>query len=484
MSEEQIVKFNIDVINDYLEDEDLDFSIMKLKFLSDGNNSHGIPISTSMLEQYAPTIIGKPIVAKYNRYINDVEGHETDESVVGVIPNNAEIYWEETDNGKFACVDGVIFKLYAPDIYNIYKDKNGRNVSVEMTIDYQNNDPRLPVTGINIRAVTLLGLKYEPSCTLASSEIIQFSKANDFYENRLKTSDLKNYAERRKSQLAEKKTYKIDKSRDSVSNTSWGDVDKTDLQHKVMNAANRGDLVHSVYLQVKSGWEDTPSEKLKYPVMQLKGDTFVYNKGGISSARGYAETNDPDIAKKAINLQKKLGLNEEGESKTMAEEMKKNETKTDDQKAKEEKLAEELATANSKHEAALTEMEEKYKKELSDKDEIIMGQSQELEKQGQELEQLKQFKDEKEKEQKDAQMNETLAEVKQFVSEEEYVALQKEAEECNLEALSGWSNKAKALAFSKTKEVNPATGEILRMGIPKETTYTIEDEDTPWAGLK
>lgn len=40
---------------------------------------------------------------------------------------------------------------------------------------------------------------------------------------------------------------------------------------------------------VEDGWEDAPSEHLKYPVMELKGDTFVYNRDGLSSALGYAK---------------------------------------------------------------------------------------------------------------------------------------------------------------------------------------------------
>lgn len=66
-----------------------------------------------------------------------------------------------------------------------------------------------------------------------------------------------------------------------------------------MEASNKASLVKDVYMVVEDGWEDAPSEKLKYPVMQFKGDTLVYNKGGLSSALGYAKAeNDSAVVSK------------------------------------------------------------------------------------------------------------------------------------------------------------------------------------------
>lgn len=102
----------------------------------------------------------------------------------------------------------------------------------------------------------------------------------------------------------------VDKSKDKVSSTPWGDVDKASLMHKVLGASNYKSLVHDVYLVVEEGWEDRPSSSLKYPVMQLVGDTFVYNKAGLSSALGRAKGQSEDVvASKVESIQKKLGLN-------------------------------------------------------------------------------------------------------------------------------------------------------------------------------
>lgn len=70
-------------------------------------------------------------------------------------------------------------------------------------------------------------------------------------------------------------------------------------------------MVKDVYMDVEEGWEDAPSEKLKYPVMELKDDTFVYNRGGLSSALGYAKTEgNKDVVNKVESIYKKLDLDD------------------------------------------------------------------------------------------------------------------------------------------------------------------------------
>ena len=59
-------------------------------------------------------------MAKYDRFREDVRGHEIDEVIVGYIPPDAKITFEDSDNGTFAVVDGVISKLYANDVYEMY----------------------------------------------------------------------------------------------------------------------------------------------------------------------------------------------------------------------------------------------------------------------------------------------------------------------------------------------------------------------------
>jgi hypothetical protein len=109
---------------------------------------------------------------------------------------------------------------------------------------------------------------------------------------------------------------KVDKSKDAMSESEWGKVNKTTLRKDILDAKNYKSLVKDVYLIVEEGWEDAPSEKLKYPVMEIKGDTAVYNRYGLASALTYAKANNEEaIVSKIEGLYKKLDIDDEDKSK-------------------------------------------------------------------------------------------------------------------------------------------------------------------------
>jgi len=113
----------------------------------------------------------------------------------------------------------------------------------------------------------------------------------------------------------------VNKSKDAMSNSSWGSVDKTSLMHKVLHASNYKSLVHSVYLVVEEGWEEHPSSSLKYPVMQIKGNEAVYNRGGLGNALSRAQgQNETGVVSKIHGLYDKLGLNSDKKEMAMTEE--------------------------------------------------------------------------------------------------------------------------------------------------------------------
>ena len=192
-------------------------------------------------------------------------------------------------------------------------------------VHHEDEDDTKPVSSFNIVGVTLLGKDIQPSCKLATSSIVKFSveQAARDYMKYQKLHELIDFANNRRK-LMEGKIYKVDKSKESISETPWGDVDKIDLRDKIMEASNRSSLVKDVYMVVEDGWEEAPSEKLKYPVMQLKGDTLVYNRGGLASALGYAKaTDEKEVVKKVEAIYKKLDLDDEKEEAKDMEEAKK-----------------------------------------------------------------------------------------------------------------------------------------------------------------
>ena len=325
---EKLINFAVDTIqqiqfDDYDEKE---FAIAKVGFLSTRPNSHGLEISEKVLRECASTVLGKWMVAKMNWLGTDATTHESDEQIMGIFPKEQEIEFVEDDDGYLrAYATAVISKMYAKKYYDMFVDDNERAVSVEMRVETENgDDTNDKVLSLNIVGVTTLGKAVKPSCPESDVTMIRFSQEDaDAYFNKMNEHNLtplKKFAKERIESMA--KTYKIDKSKEAMSDKAWGEVDKTDMRDKIMEANNKATLVKAVYMLVEDGWEEAPSEHLKYPVMELKGDTFVYNRDGLASALGYAKKeNETTIVNKIEKIYKKLDLddNEGGKEEKMAE---------------------------------------------------------------------------------------------------------------------------------------------------------------------
>lgn len=309
---------------------DQEFAIAKLGYLSTRPNAHDLLISEKVLRKCANSVLGKWLVADMTNVI-DAGTHSKQEHIVGYVPTNQDVEFVTDKDGYLrAYVDVIISKIYAKDFCLIFEEDNNRAISVEMFAETSEDDDSI-VTAFNIVGVTVLGKDISPSCPQSDIVITRFSndQINQYY-NQIKHSEMKSltmlekFSIERKMQMAEAKTYKVNKSKESMSNTPWENIDKTSLRNKIMDATNKSSLVKDVYLLVESGWEDAPSEKLKYPVMELKGDTFVYNRNALASALGYAKKeNETSVISKLEKIYQKLGLDEGKEDNTkMAKEIK------------------------------------------------------------------------------------------------------------------------------------------------------------------
>ena len=306
--------------SDYDEQE---FSIARLGYISTRPNSHGIGISEDCLLESAPSALGKWVVA--NMVAGDCGSHDKEEHIVGMIPQDQEVEFVEDDDGYLrAYCDAIISKRYAADFCEIFEKDNNRAVSIEARFDMEDDDNAKSFT---ICGVTVLGQRIKPSCPDSDIEFVRFSEADaeDYYRARHvdAASSLKQFVETRKQSMAEKKTYKVDKSKESMSNADWSDVDKVALRDKIMGASNRAKLVKDVYLLVEDGWEDAPSEHLKYPIMAFDGDILVYYRRALSAALTYAKQNDETaVVNKIEKIYKKLDLDDtDGKEEKMSMEI-------------------------------------------------------------------------------------------------------------------------------------------------------------------
>lgn len=325
---EKLINFAVDTIqqiqfDDYDEKE---FAIAKVGFLSTRPNSHGLEISEEVLRECASTVLGKWMVAKMNWLGTDATTHVPSEHIMGSFPKDQDIEFVEDDDGYLrAYATAIISKRYAKDYCKMFDDDNERAVSVEMSVITENGeDINDNVLSFNIVGVTTLGKNVAPSCPESDVTMIRFSQEDaDAYFNKMNEHNLtplKKFAKERIESMAN--TYKIDKSKEAMSDKAWGEVDKTAMRDKIMEADNKATLVKAVYMLVEDGWEEAPSEHLKYPVMELKGDTFVYNRDGLASALGYAKKeNETTVVNKIKKIYKTLDLddNDGGKEEKMAE---------------------------------------------------------------------------------------------------------------------------------------------------------------------
>ena len=480
---EENIKLSLEDYPKFVNDDDPELAIAKALFLSTRPNSHKFNLSEEVLRKYASTILGKFLVGNLNIFETDVMSHETEPDIFGYIPLEQQVEFVRAEDGYLdAYVNIVVSKIYATKVYDLFLDDNFRNVSVEMRLMYENEDTK-DVAEFHIAGLTVLGKMVNPSVPNAHMEMVRFSQeeADNYYHNTF--SQIKQM-----EKLAEVgKRYKIDKSAKALSNDDWSNVDKTKLRNTVINAQNKSALVKAVYLKVESNWEDAPSERLGYPVMQLKGDTFVYNRNALANAKARAtQQNETEVLRKLNAIYNKLNLNEVTENNEQAEEKmakleekekdivmeqptedapKEDETKLandaepkeeEKEEVKEEKASEDSDSDKKDDEKQVEEEKSSDDSEKDDDDEDEKddklaekeAQCADLEAKCAELEaklsELEKFKADTEEKEKMAIVNQTLAQVKESMDAEQYAKFEEKANDCTLETVNAWRNEVLA----------------------------------------
>lgn len=487
--------------------ENSEFAIGEMGFLSTRPNSHQLNISETVLKESAPSVLGKWIVADMTGVV-DAGTHTEQEYIVGMVPRDQEVDFVYDEDGYLkSYVDVIISKVYAKNYCAMFESDNLRNVSVEMNVHTSEEDEH-EVLDFNIVGVTTLGKHINPSCPGSDIVFTRFSEteANAFFEDcKKKCSNLENFMDQRKNKMSEEKKYKIDKSKEALSDKPWGEVDKTKLRNDIMGASNKNTLVKDVYMLVEDGWEDAPSEHLKYPVMELKGDTFVYNRDGLSSALGYAKKeNVSSVVSKVEKIQRKLGLFKEGkEADTemstkyfdeieghkawadVIEEVQEHEgrdayvdsiekdhiiyTKDDVRyrveadikvdkddktvdadihwdtvkKDKDQKMSEKKEMSIDE---AMAEID-RLSKDVEDNKNIIMDKDKQMKDMEKELSELRAFKEAADKQTLAASVESVMSEVKDCLSDDKYKEFRDEGLQCSVDGVDAWANKVKAFCF-------------------------------------
>lgn len=293
------------------------FTILQVDVCRSGNNTHRLPITKEAIQDSAVSVKGVPILTKVRYDGKDFMGHEIDEIAVGYFSENEPQLVEGDDGELYIRTTAKIWKAYFDNVVEILKNKEGKtDVSMEMQV-LKGKEATPFEDGLIelfcIIGVTLLGVN--PSIKGAKATVLSFSELKRIGdEEDTVVGRLQQFANSRKN-IAQ--SYSVNET--TLKDTAWGDVDKTELRNKVMEAMNRDMLVHKVYALVEDGWQDAPSEHLKYPLMELVGDTFYYNRYALASALAYAkQENEGSVVSKVESLYKKFNLDDK-EDNDMAE---------------------------------------------------------------------------------------------------------------------------------------------------------------------
>lgn len=311
----KVNKYNIQDISDN------QLAKIEMWVVKSGDNKHNLPISEDAIKKAANTLVGKPILYKYNKYTKDFMGHEIDEIPCGVVLSKDDIRFEYDENGELWLVaTAYIWKYYCPEVMEVFEKHDGEKpISMEIQlVETKENGDKTEILSFVFLGVTLIG--DSPAIPNAKATVLKFSEMVEEVKKILFAVP--------KEDMGKGDPIKIDLSKEAADmTTSWGDVDKIKLRDTILKAKNYKTLVNKCYLVVEDGWEDSPSLKLKYPVCRIKDNTLVLCKSGCETALSFLERNaNADYYKSAKAKLKKyykiLGLDTSNFSCKDGEDMK------------------------------------------------------------------------------------------------------------------------------------------------------------------
>lgn len=453
---DELKKFSIDDIREVATEDSVEFAIARIAVLSTRPNTHKINITEEILRRDGKSVLGKWVVAKYDKWINDTTTHMPTETIVGIVPKDANITFEETEDGYVVMyVDAIISKIYATEVYKLFTKDNFRNVSVEMSTfnDVELPDGTTDITGLCIYGITVLGKKVNGSCPDANMKIVQFSEqqANEFYD----------------------KAFAFNKIKDMANDL----IQFADNQLKLNETKSKGEIMEeNKNLSEQPKDEDIimaePNQQEIDDTENIKGDDKVDEVKGEPKEEKVelAEAKEDDTQEKEMSC---------GDSKEMEEEQ------TEKEEPTEEKEMSEVEETKEMSEVELEGKEEEVEKTFSEqcvefadeehKEFVEKLFSCELKDMVEQVIELKKFMETTVKANTEKRFAEIMVEPKLCLGEKAYNVLFEEGSNLSLEELDSFEMKVKAFCEDAPKKQNDTNDELLRFACD-DTNVNINTE--------
>jgi hypothetical protein len=324
-------------IRDILNDKN--FLEIEIFAISDANpNRNKSHFTLESMQKGLESFNDKPILGFFNKQ-GDFESHN---GRVAYDPEEQVDYWDnsngeqilgfirqtdrkeivERDGLHWICCTAMIYTQYNyKQVKKLLKDRK-KKVSVEIAVlDSEMVDGVEYIKEFDLKGITILGsrngIQVKEGIEGAGLSILEVFDAARFSGQ--KQTIIQAYSQLEDDEKNKEdgnlaiedfaKALKVNKSKEAMSDTSWGDVDKTELRKRVVEASNFKEIADDVFLDLREGWEEGEVTKLKYPVMEIKGDELVYNRGALGSAKAYAEKNgEEEVLKKLKAIYEHLDL--------------------------------------------------------------------------------------------------------------------------------------------------------------------------------
>lgn len=313
--------------------DDERFLKLKIYVMHDKLNLNNSFFDMNTIEEAKESIKNIPILAyikKTEDEMKDFAGHEVVltavekdgekeykfyylERPIGVIPEINNYHYEEIEDKKYVVVDGYVWKTYANEALDIFERDGEKSVSMEIKIDngyFDKDNNYYVITKYRYLGITVLGDDVAPAMVNARAEVYEKLQ---YYQMIEELSEiLKSYMAGDVKMEEKKKEIEIDNSKESaIMEENWGDIDKSELRKEIMSAENYRELVKEAYLVIEDGWEEAPSEHLKYPHHVIRDGKLVVHKQGCQVAYAFLQKNDPNNEDAKAHLEKhykELGL--------------------------------------------------------------------------------------------------------------------------------------------------------------------------------
>lgn len=324
-------------IRDILNDKN--FLEIEIYAISDANpNRNKSHFTLESMQKGLESFNDKPILGFFNKQ-GDFESHN---GRVAYDPEEQVDYWDnsngeqilgfirqtdrkeivERDGLHWICCTAMIYTQYNyKQVKRLLKDRK-KKVSVEIAVlDSEMVNGIEYIKEFDLKGITILGsrngMQVKEGIEGAGLSILEVFDAARFSGQ--KQTIIQAYSQLEDDEKNKEdgnlaiedfaKALKVNKSKEAMSDTSWSDVDKTELRKRVVEASNFKEIADDVFLDLREGWEEGEVTKLKYPVMEIKGDELVYNRGALGSAKAYAEKNgEEEVLKKLKAIYEHLDL--------------------------------------------------------------------------------------------------------------------------------------------------------------------------------